>query len=315
MRRDRIEVGLTDPTIDIASLLPPGLSNVHKVAAVYSEQGTYAKLEELKGQLTAAGLGDVSVGVNPGTGRIEFLTRRAVALLERALATGAINTEHGFEIIEDEIVPLGAMDAGRSWNVDESYCTNYCGGTTGFSLIDYYGEGRYVSTAGHIANNRARYHTSATSTYSSGGDSLQQPVEMFNYRMDIQYSRPADTANDTPLPYFWDGSTYVSVEDYTYPTQDVTFCKFGRTTRKTCGTHGSTTIYSNATWNVTYLRRIVNPGNGSQFVQEGDSGGPVFYGTWALGWVHGRNSNYDLFYTPVSDFRAQQQVVDLVVLQ
>jgi len=313
-RGDQIEVGLTDPSIDISSMLPPGLTSVRKVSAVYSEQGTYARLEELKGQLAAANLKDVSVGVDPKTGKVELLTKKSRAAVQQAIAAGTIKSDHGIEVIDDEIIPLGYLDAGKAYNVDDYYCTNYCGGTTGFSLIDYAGTGRYTSTAGHIDNNRARYNTSLTSTYSSGGTSLQRPTEMFTYRLDIQYAKPTSTG-DTPMPYFWDGSTYVAVDNYTYPTQDVTFCKFGRITKKTCGTHGATTIYSNSTWNVTYLRRIVNPGTGSNFVQEGDSGGPVFYGTWALGWIHGRNSSYDLYYTPVSDFKSVQQVVDLIVLQ
>ncbi|MBA3640725.1 MAG: hypothetical protein H0W53_15925 [Acidobacteria bacterium] len=312
---DSIEVGLTDPSIDITALLPPGLANVQKVQAVYSEKGTYARLEELKQQLVSAGLKDVSVGVNPETGKIELLTKKAQAAVQEAITSGAIKSEHGIEVVDDEIIVLGYIDAGKAYNVDPSYCSNYCGGTTGFSLIDYAGTRRYTSTAAHMDNNRARYNTSLTSDYSSGGDTLQLPTDMFNYRLDVQYAQPTDTAGDTPVPYFWDGVTYVSVENYTYPTENVVFCKFGRVTKKTCGTHGPTTVYSNPEWNVSYLRRIPNPGTGSSFVQEGDSGGPVFYGHWALGWIHGRNSNYDLYYTPVSDFKSVQQVVDLIILK
>lgn len=309
---DTVEVGLTDPSVDLTALLPQGLAKVQKVKAVYSEQGTYARLEELKRQLAAAGIEDVSVGVDPKTGKTELLTKKSREAVRQAVASGAIKSEHGIEVIEDEIVALGLIDGGKAYNVDTNYCVEYCGGTTGFTLGDSLG-GRYTSTAGHIDNNRARYNTSLTSTYSSGGDSLQKPTEMFNYKLDIQYAKPTDTTNDKPGPYFWDGSYYVAVEDYTYPTEGVVFCKFGRITKKTCGTHGPTTVYSNSKWNVTYLRRIVNPGTGSNFVIEGDSGGPVFYNSWALGWVHGRNDNYDLYYTPVSDFKSVQQVVDLVI--
>lgn len=312
---DSIEVGLTDPSIDITALLPRGLANVQKVEAVYSEQGTYARLEELKRQLAATGLKDVSIGVDPKTGKIELLTRKSREAVQQAIASGAIKSENDIEVIEDEIIPLGYIDGGKAYNVDTYYCSNYCAGTTGFTLGDSVGTGRYTSTAGHIDNNRARYNTSLTSNYSSGGDALQPPTEMFNYSLDIQYAKPTDTTNDTPMPYFWDGSYYVAVEDYTYPTEGVVFCKFGRVTQKTCGTHGPTTVYSNPDWNVSYLRRIPNPGTGSNFVREGDSGGPVYYGNWALGWIHGRNSNYDLYYTPVSDFKSVQQVVDLIIIR
>lgn len=311
---DTVEVGLTDPSVDLTALLPQGLAKVQKVKAVYSEQGTYARLEELKRELAAAGIEDVSVGVDPKTGKTEFLTKKSRKAVQQAVASGAITSGHEIEVIDDEIVTLGPIDGGKAYNVDTNYCTEYCGGTTGFTLGDAAG-GRYTSTAGHIDNNRARYNTSLTSTYSTGGDALVKPTEMFNYKLDIQYAKPTDTTNDYPGPYFWDGSYFEAVENYTYPAEGVVFCKFGRMTKKTCGTHGPTTVYSNANWNVTYLRRIVNPGTGSNFVIEGDSGGPVFYGNWALGWIHGRNSNYDLYYTPVSDFKSVQQAVDLVVYQ
>lgn len=66
---DRILVGLTDPSVDLQSMLPPGLANVTAVQAVYSEQGMYAELDDLTRQLKAAGLSGVTVGVNSATGK------------------------------------------------------------------------------------------------------------------------------------------------------------------------------------------------------------------------------------------------------
>lgn len=315
VKGDQINVGLTDPSVDIQSMLPPGLANVKPVQAVYSEQGTYAKLEELNRQLSAAGIKNISVGVDTATGRIEFLTKSARPALENAIKSGAIKVEHGYTIVDDEIVATASLDGGRSYNVDDSYCTEYCGGTTGFSLISTSTSARYVSTAGHIANDRARYHTSTTSTYSSGGTSLGSPIEMVNYKLDIQYAPPSNATDNFPNPYFWDGSTYITVTNYTYPTQGATFCKYGRAKGKDCGVHDTTQIYSNSTpsGSVSYLRKINNNGSGSGFVDEGDSGGPVYYGNWALGWVHGRDNSYNLYYTPVDDFKKLQTAVDLIV--
>jgi hypothetical protein len=306
-----IEVGLTDPSVNIQSLIPPGLARVTKVQAVYSEAGTRARLDELREQLRTAGLDNISIGVNSKTGRVEFMTRRHRAEIEQLIGSGAIDLPHGYEVVNDEIVAAASLDAGLSWNVEAAGCNEYCGATTGFSLIDTAGTQRYVSTAGHVDNGRARYHTSRTSTYTSGGQSLERPVEMFNHRLDIQYSRPTSASN-FPNPYFYDGSRYVTVENFTYPTEGVEFCKYGRSTQRTCGIHDTVTMYSNTRWNAHYLRKIRNNG-GSRFVQSGDSGGPVYYNNWALGWVHGHDSDFNMFYTPVSDFKAVQQAVDLIV--
>lgn len=311
---DQIKVGLTDPSIDLQSMLPAGLANVAAVKAVYSEQGAAAELEDLKRQLAATGLKDVTVGVNPGTGRVEFLTRKDRAALEEALRSGKVKTDQEHVVVDDEITVTASLDAGKAWNSDDSICYQYCGGTTGFSLISTAGTTRYVSTAGHVDNSRARYHTSNTSTYSSGGTSLGGVTDIrAATRLDIQYAPPSNATDNFPNPYFWDGSTYVTVTNYTYPTQGVEFCKYGRKTGKDCGIHDTTTMYANSNWGVSYLRKILNNGSGSGFNDLGDSGGPVYYGNWALGWVHGRDSSYNLLYTPVDDFKRLQTAVDIIV--
>jgi hypothetical protein len=311
---DRIKVGLTDPSVDLQSLLPPGLANVATVQAVYSEQGAVAELDALKRQLTAAGLKDVTVGVNPATGRVEFLTRKERAPLEAALRSGAVKPDHEHVVLDDEITTTASLDAGRAWNGDTSICTQYCGGTTGFSLISTTGATRYVSTAGHVDNARARYNISNSSTYSSGGTSLGTVTDIrAATQLDVQYAPPTNSVDNFPNPYIWDGTTYVTIDNYTYPTQGVTFCKYGRTTGKTCGVHDTLTMYSNPNWGVSYLRKILNNGTGIRFNDAGDSGGPVYYGTWALGWVHGHDTSNNMLYTPVDDFKRVQSAVDIIV--
>lgn len=217
---DQVAIGLTNPSIDIQSLLPPGLANVTAVRGVYSERATYAKLDELTRQLAAAGLKDVTVGVNSETGRTEFLTTSSRDALETAIKSGSIKVDHGYAIINTEIVTTAGLYGGKAWNVSEGYCDLYCGSTTGFSLIKAATGARYVSTAAHTDNGPRRYNTSNSSTYSSGGVSLGAATEMFNYKLDIEYAPPSSTSN-YPDPYFWDGSAYIQVTNYTYPTEGV----------------------------------------------------------------------------------------------
>jgi len=132
-------------------------------------------------------------------------------------------------------------------------------------------------------------------------------------RLDVQYAPPSNATDNFPNPYFWDGYNYLTVTNYTYPAQGIEFCKYGRTTGRDCGVHDTTTMYSNSKWGVTYLRKILNNGSGIKFNDVGDSGGPVYYGNYALGWIHGRDASYNLFYTPVDDFKRVQTAVDILV--
>lgn len=316
VRGDRVEVGLTDPSVDIQTLIPSELSNVTPISAVYSEQERDTKAGDLMRQVSAAGLKNVSFGVNPETGRIQFLTKKSRAALEAAIKAGRISVEHGYDIIDDEIVPTAALYGGHAYNVNPSYCVSICGGTTGFSLIASATGARYISTAAHIDNGPARYNTSNTSTYASGGVSIKSPTDMNNntYKLDVAYASPSDAASNTPYPYFWDGASYVAVTNYTYLTAGVQFCKYGRKTGKTCGVHDVVQEYCNPDYNSCHIYRILPTVSGAKLNDEDDSGGPVYYGNYALGWMHGKDNSGNLYYTAVDDFkRVQNSAIDLIV--
>lgn len=317
-RGGELVVGLTDQNVDITSMLPPGLAQVRKVPAKYSRQGMYRKLDALVGELQRAGLGKVTVGVDPETGAVEFVTTTEGAAVEAAVERGAISVPDGFTVTPDEIVVAGGLYGGFGYNVDTASCSQYCGGTTGFSLISTSGTTRYVSTAGHIHDGRAKYNTSMSSTYTSGGVTLTLAQDLRNTaHVDIQYATPSDPTNNFPNPYVWDGSQYITISGSTHPVEGYTFCKFGRETGKDCGVQAKPGAYSNATWNVSYLEVINKPASQScsSFMQEGDSGGPVFYGSLAVGWVHGYyKDSCNMLYTPYSAFRSVQGAVDVLAI-
>lgn len=91
LRNGQLTIGLTDPSTDIAALIPPGLGDVAKTGARYSERGTRAKLRQLNAELRSAGVRDVSVGVNSETGHIEFLTMKSAAELRAAIDSGKVS--------------------------------------------------------------------------------------------------------------------------------------------------------------------------------------------------------------------------------
>jgi hypothetical protein len=276
----------------------------------------YRKLDALVAQLKRAGLPDVTVGLNPENGQIDFVTKKDAAAVEAAIKSGAIQVPDGYKITPDEIIVTGGMYGGRAYNVDLSTCTAYCGGTTGFSLISTTGSARYVSTAGHVNNGRARYTTSLTSDYSSGGTTVNFTQDLLSSaNIDIQYAAPASPDVNFPNPYFWDGTAYQTVTGATNPVSGQTYCKFGRETGKDCGVQAQPGSYSNSKWNAYYLEIINKPSTQScgSFIGEGDSGGPVFYGTLAVGWVHGYYAtSCNMLYSTYSAFRSVQGAVDVI---
>ena len=311
-----LSVALTDPNADLSGILPPGLGELRRIPAKYSRQSMYRKLDEVTNALKAIGIADVTVGLDPETGKLEFIAGANADAVKRAIAEGKVSVPGGYIVSDSAIVAAGGLYAGLSYNVDPAACSTYCNGTTGFTMMSKTTTDRYVSTAGHMEDGRPQYSTSLSGGY-GGGTSLTFRADMRNsYNLDIQYAQPNDQTNNFPNPYFWDGSQYVLVNGWTYPTEAYQFCKFGRITGKDCGVHAKPYGYANSTWNVRYLEKIVKPASQScsSFLQEGDSGGPIYYGTWAVGWVHGYDkTTCDIFYTPYTAMRNQVTPVDIII--
>ncbi|WP_166636756.1 S1 family peptidase [Cognatilysobacter terrigena] len=114
-----------------------------------------------------------------------------------------------------------------------------------------------------------------------------------------------------PQPTFYTGSANLYVRG-TYPSTMLVVgaqvCKFGWTTRNTCGL--VVDLYSQSNYNGavgTYVQ--VHHPNNYQMTLEGDSGGPVYVGNYAAGIVHGRGADgepteHDLFFEPIETLGA-----------
>lgn len=79
-----------------------------------------------------------------------------------------------------------------------------------------------------------------------------------------------------------------------------TLCKFGRTTGQTCGK-----VDANWTWDPNfsgYYLRMNTATSGTFLTLEGDSGGPVYSGSIAKGWIHGRDGTGNAYFMPVTEF-------------
>lgn len=93
-------------------------------------------------------------------------------------------------------------------------------------------------------------------------------------------------------PGFYDGNAYVQLTGVVAPYAGQFVCKYGRSTFKSCGFVDAAQYYDNygAFYKVgvseTYTKQS----------SEGDSGGPVYQNTAAVGIVHGRDAQYNLYF-------------------
>lgn len=165
MRNGKLVIGLTDPSADLTDLLPRGLLDPVFVEAAVSAKETEALLENVTEDLRAAGFADVSVGISPETGRMTFLARDRVEALRAALESGSIAVDLPYDVESGGIEVSATLVGSASWNADPGRCSTLCGGTTGFSVMSTgSSQSRYVTTAGHVDNARARYNQRADST-------------------------------------------------------------------------------------------------------------------------------------------------------
>ena len=192
-----------------------------------------------------------------------------------------------------DIVETTYAIAGQEFNGDGS-AAEFAGCTTGFSVQNVvYG----TTTAGHCQNTPAQFNTGTNSTYGAGRPLVFK--QEWKTNTDVQFHTLSSTS-DEPAPYYWDGTKSVGITS-SYKTAipaGYGMCKFGRTTRFTCGTTGSTVTDTNYPGAVFYSVSATTDMNDG-----GDSGGPVVNGQTAYGWVHGRNTvhPYKLYYSAIVD--------------
>lgn len=318
-RNGNLVIGLTDPSADLSDFLPKGLLDPTFVQAALSDTQAETILQKITGDLRSVGLDDVTVGVAPESGNVTFLAGDSTGELRSALQEGRLTVDQPYEILDDQVTVAATLVGSASWNVDTSYCSQYCGGTTGFSLMSTGSDAtRYVTTAGHVHNGRSRYNSRWDSVYSTSGSvALGSTIDLLSSGIDIQLASPSDVATNPPGPYIWDGTAYVTIRNVIYPIGGILMCKFGRITGPDCGlTEDPVRKYSNSNFGATGLYLIKKPSNisKSDWNQRGDSGGPVYRGDYAAGWIHGFNETTgDLYYTSSKSFREAGRPYDFIV--
>jgi hypothetical protein len=232
---------------------------------------------------------------------------RKPAEVEAAVAQGKIELPDIASIEQfDGILTTAVTNIGGGYAAN----TTSQGCTVGFTITITSLAQRGTTTAGHC-DNAMKVSDSYSTTYSSSGQAsttyksqMITPTNL-DYGIDLQWH----TATATPIPQFWNGSSWVGVTGGKDDLAGEYVCKFGRTTQQTCG-YIDPYEYYDSNFNGYFPR--VNRGSGPQLNIEGDSGGPVYQGSLAVGWVHGRDASYNMYYTPLRNIT--QNSVGITVL-
>jgi hypothetical protein len=185
-------------------------------------------------------------------------------------------------------VPGGQNYRGTFSNGDINECTR------GFNVKQTNGSLYGVTTAGHCENN-GRDETT--------GVSLAFRQEWVSNGVDSQWHTFSGGNNYLVVPKFYNGAGVVTVTGAQGVAQGQYICKYGRSTGQTCGYTDPYTYtdsygaFYRMNSNSTYPRQSL----------EGDSGGPVFTGSIALGQVHGRDGGNptpgpvtNMYFTPLT---------------
>ena len=114
--------------------------------------------------------------------------------------------------------------------------------------------------------------------------------------VDSQWSVVYGGSSYTVVGKFYNGSTVSNVTGAQAWTPGTFICKHGITTGFTCG-YVDANLYTDSYG--SFPRVNVNS-TYTQQSKEGDSGGPVFSGTLAIGQVHGRDASYNMYFTPLT---------------
>ena len=227
-------------------------------------------------------------------GTLTILTTDATAM-QTFIEAQAISIPEFVSVeASDPIVLTATVRGGRAAQYSTSSCN---GGTWGWVVYETANSARRgILTAAHVARantvNSLVYpsKTSPTDCGTGSTQSLQKEWRGFNdpsaaasatYGVDMAYLR---NSGDTYQRLYYDGSVDRYVHGSYLPPKGVRLCRYGQITKQACGTLQDDLIWSNGYGYMSYL--FLDAG---KTTQQGDSGGPVWYGstyTYATGLVH-----------------------------
>lgn len=246
---------------------------------------------------------DAVIASNARTGQFKYLVKDPTAVLS-ALVSGSLRAEKGIKIEQfDGIVKTATeVPGGYGYNGSTEDCTR------GFNVKEISGTLYGTSTAGHCDNSGTDAQTGVSQAFK------QQWIDS---NLDSQWSTHSGRTGYLIVPKFYNGSSIVTVTGGQSDYAGLYICKYGRITTQTCGFVDQYQYTDPGYGDFPRMNR-----NADFPVQalEGDSGGPVFYGSLGVGQVHGRdggppNTNPSLanmYYTPLRAWQANNLPIGII---
>lgn len=112
-------------------------------------------------------------------------------------------------------------------------------------------------------------------------------------------------------PIFYDGANLAVLWGVRYTAGGDYVCKFGRRTRKTCGTVTNELVYSSG---YGYMSQVRAGSGVTQMNDVGDSGGPVWFSTnTGVGIVHGKQGATYMLYNDIAALETRNLPIRVVI--
>ena len=269
------------------AIADPDLLGVLKVGqAPYSESALRERGRELGASLVKLGF-NANIAINAASGKIKILTADPSRLLATMKSKG-LSLPTGIPVEQfSGITPTAFLPGGYFYNGQTMSCT------VGFTVRRASDLVKGMTTAGHC-DNSAYWSTVKASTWPHTiGLIFRQ--EWIGNDLDVQWS----TINSSEWEHsaqIFNGTSVVNITGGQVDYVGLYACKYGRQTGRTCGTVDQWNYWSPG---YGWMPRL-NRGSGSPPLNDfGDSGGPVFTGSLAIGSVHGKDAAGNMYYNPI----------------
>lgn len=244
---------------------------------------------------------DAVIASNARSGQFKVMAKSTTKAL-LAIAGGKVQVEPGLRIEQFDGIIRTASEffGGFGYNGSAADCT--LGFNVRLTGTTTYGS----STAGHCDDSGRDDRTNKR---------LDFQEQWITNNVDSQWATVLGGSSLTVVPMFTNGSSVVTVTGGQIDYSGLYICKNGRVTDRTCGivdqyqyTDGTYGDFPRMNYNNTYPVQAL----------EGDSGGPVFYGTLAVGQVHGRDGGLNnpsvanMYYTPLRAWTASNLPISVI---
>lgn len=286
---------------DLLKVLKVGVAPVSEAAA-------HGKSLGLLKQLQARGI-DGTVAWSAIDDSYKLLVKNP-AETATAARMGYVNATENVRIEQFNGIKLANDIIGSQWHDNPTFNNFDFGDCTVGFMVRKIGTKEYgYGTAAHCGDTaQYRYIQQNPSVYYDA-PGVQAYV---GNGVDFQWHRVNGGPNNEIVPKFWDGQSKKTVTGATSDYEGLLVCKYGITTFRTCGLvdkYAYQSIVNGIDYG--YMSRFNNPG-GVNMVEGGDSGGPVFSGTLAVGFLHGEDQYDNVYYTSL--WKMQQNNIPVSVI-